>query len=78
MNALGGEANQLEGDVTLGDVGGFHLLPLLVPRFRFPRTLFCFLIRKVPYARLACYYTFICRFMVEISSPCSQTKTNDS
>ena len=22
MNALGGEANQLEGDVTQGDVGG--------------------------------------------------------
>ena len=78
MNALGGEANQLEGDVTQGDVGGLHLLPLLVPRFRFPRILFCFFIRKVPYARLACYYTFICRVMVEISSPCFQPKTNDS
>ena len=42
MNTLGGEANQLEGDVTQGDhdVGGLHLLPLLVPRFSLPRTVF--------------------------------------
>ena len=40
MNTLGGEANQLEGDVTQADVGGLHLLPLLVPRFSLPRTVF--------------------------------------
>ena len=46
MNALGGEANQLEGDVTLGDVGGFHLLPLLVPRFAFLELYFVSLLEK--------------------------------
>ena len=59
-------------------IWGATSLPLLVPRFRLPRTVFCSFIIKVLYARSACYYTFICRVMVEISSPCSQTKTNDS
>ena len=77
MNTPGGKKIKLGGDSTEGDMGATSL-PLLVPRFRLPRTVFCSFIRKVLYARSACYYTFICRVMVEISSPCSQTKTNDS
>ena len=76
-NTLRGKEIKLGGDFTVRDMGAASL-PHLVPRFRLPRTVFCSFIRKVLYARSACYYTFICRVMVEISSPCSQTKTNDS